>query len=300
MIKIDGLFHCLGSEVGFDGAADAGGIDNDGGWFVLESVSGKNEVVTIWCKRHGFIRAVSAELEDVVFHDDGTVGGTWFVQGEIKLGELTGLRRLVGDTAAVHVRFVLGGVVDEDVASHDEAHGLVDPGTTSAVAEGVAGHGNISAAFLDANDTAAMGAIDEVASDGRVFTKLGQKERTHAAAEDMVVREDNISALLNVHRVTKRAELAASDAHVFGTSDVKGSFAWTAARRGISGEVGGLNIVGQMTFPIILEANRSSSGFLSDLDVRRRGFDNEVLKPTNEVLRQVIAHAGKRLTWLII
>ena len=61
------------------------------------------------------------------------------------------LSRLVGDPAAAHVGLILGGVVDEDVSGHGEIDGLIDPGSATAVAEGVSRDGDVGATALDAH-----------------------------------------------------------------------------------------------------------------------------------------------------
>ena len=181
--------------------------------------------MAVRCKRYGFIRAVVAELEDVVLHDDGAVGGVGFVEGEVKLGELARLGGLKSDAATAQIRFILGGVIDEDVACHDEVDGLVDPSASSAITEGVASHGDMRAALLDTDDAAAVGAIDEVTGDAGVLTELSQKERAHATAENVIIREDDVLAALNVHGISDGTELAAGDAQVASSRDVEGAFA---------------------------------------------------------------------------
>lgn len=152
---------------------------------------------------------------------------------------------------------------------------------------GVKVHGDIRATLLDAHNSAAVRAIDEVAGDGGVLTKLGQKERAHAAAEDVVVREDDVPTTLDVHRVADGAELAAGDAHLACADDVEGSFAWSAAGGSIRAEVGAAEIEGESAFRSRFEANRSRTGLFRDLDEILRRLDDEVLAAFDDVFRQI-------------
>jgi hypothetical protein len=54
VMEIDGLLHGLRTEIVLDDAARAGGIDDDGGGLVLESVAGEDEVVTVRGEGDGF------------------------------------------------------------------------------------------------------------------------------------------------------------------------------------------------------------------------------------------------------
>lgn len=248
--------------------------------------------MAIRCKRYGFIWAVVTELKDVVLHDDWAVGRSGFIEREVKFRELASLGGLKSDATTAQIRFILGGVIDEDVAGHDEIDGLINPSASSAITEGVASHGDVRAALLDADDAAAVGAIDEVAGDAGILTELSQKERAHATAENVIIREDDVLAALNVHGISDGTELATGDAQVASTGDVEGAFAWSAAGRGIRGEVVGLNVKGQCAASIVLEVNWSAAKLFSDFDVGGRGFDDEVLQATHKVLGQVITHEG--------
>ncbi len=183
------------------------------------------------------VRGVVAAGEDVAAHRDVAVATVRFVGGEIEFGVLFVIAGDEAASSATGIPFALGRVVDEDVVRQHKVSRLVDPRTASAIAKRVADDGHVFAGLLNADHPRAVGAIDSVAGNDRVATELGQKERTHPRAGDVIATEDDVLAFLNVHRVAECAEPTASHNHRFAAHKVQCALARSASLRRVKSKV---------------------------------------------------------------
>ena len=181
MVEVDAFGEGVGTTVAFNQYPLTAWIDGDVRSLSHEDVSSALKVVAVGREGYGVRGSGIAKDENVVPHDHGPVGGTWFVNGKVELWKSPGPSGLVGDAPATEVGLVFGGVVYKDVAAQDEIHGLVDPCTTASIAEGVPGHGDIRTALLDAHHATAVGAVDQVSRDRGVLAEFCKKEGAHAA-----------------------------------------------------------------------------------------------------------------------
>lgn len=265
-----------------EGATDAGGVCHNHGGFGGEEVIFEDDVVSVWREGDGFLGTMFPELEDVVANDDGAVRAVFFVQCEIEFGESAGLAVLVGDAADPWIGIVFLCVVNEQVAGHHEVYGLVNPSAATSLSERVACHRDVYAAFLDADDTAPVGAIDEVSGDGGVATVFSEEESAHAAADDVVISKDDVLAALDVHGIAERAELASGDAHVARGDDVEGAFAGAASFWGVGCEVMRKYVPCHASVTRATAPNRGAVGRVGDADEIGSGLRNKVLPAANE------------------
>ena len=240
-----------------------------------------------------------AELKDVIANDDWAVGAFFLVECEVEFGESSGLAVLVSDAAYARVGVVFLCVVDEQVTGHHEVHGLINPSATPAVSEGVACHGDVRAAFFDTDDAAAVGSVDEVSGDGGVAAIFCEEEGAHPAAEDVVVRENDVFATLDVHGVAESAELASGDADIPRCDDVECTLSGAAPFRGVGCEVVREHIARDASSSRATAPDCRTVRCVSDADEIGGSVRHKVLPATNEFWGQVGSDEGDGLGWRV-
>ena len=171
----------------------------------MKDVVGKEQRVAAGGEGDG-VRGVVTAGEDVTAHRNVAVATVRFVSREIEFRILLVIASDEGASSATRIVFALGRVVDEDVVRQHKVSRLIDPRSSSAIAKRVADDGHVFAGLFNADHPRAVGAIDSVAGNDRVATELGQKERTHPRAGDVIAIEDDVLAFLNVLRVAECAE----------------------------------------------------------------------------------------------
>ena len=174
-------------------------------------------------------RGVIIGGDEVIFHDDGAIFGAGLPGGEIDFWvafEVTGSPR---ESSLSEIPSAFSGVAHEDIVGEGDILGLIEPAATSAIAEGIAGDGDVAGRAFDAHDAGAVGAVNFVVGDGDICAIFGDEEGSHTSPSDAVIGEADVLGAEDVHGIAGCAEAALVDVDVLASRQVKRTFAGTGA-----------------------------------------------------------------------
>ncbi len=262
----------------------------------MKDVVGKEQRVAAGCEGDG-VRGVVTAGEDVTAHRDVAVATVRFVSREIEFRILLVIASDEGASSTTRIVFALGCVVDEDVVRQHKVSRLIDPRPSSAIAKRVADDSHVFAGLLNADHPRAVGAIDSVAGNDRVATELGQKERTHPRAGDVIAIEDDVLAFLYVHRVAECTEPTASHDHSFAAHKVQCALSGPASRRCVKSKVSVKQRIHQLRIwpGVAGEPDRCAARFVRDADKFRVTLHDKILPASDNVRRKIIIIETQRL-----